>query len=243
MIHSFKNDMLNFLFPRYCWICGDRLSVSEQHLCSRCLIDLPRTNFHLRQDNPMEMLFWGCFNIVHAAAFFYYHQNTPTSEILYLLKYRNCPGIGEYMGEIYAQEICFSEESSQCSFFGDIDYIIPLPLNSKKLKFRGYNQCDAICRGLTKVTKIPVLYDVVERTIANSTQTKKSRVERELNVDQIFRLTSMEEKRALLIGKHVLLVDDVCTTGSTLKSFASVFNEIPDIRISILTLGLASPVF
>lgn len=235
--------MLNFLFPRYCWICGDRLSVSEQHLCSRCLIDLPRTNFHLRQDNPMEMLFWGCFNIVHAAAFFYYHQNTPTSEILYLLKYRNCPGIGEYMGEIYAQEIRLSEENSQCSFFSDIDYIIPLPLNSKKLKLRGYNQCDAICRGLTKVTKIPVLYDVVERTIANSTQTKKSRVERELNVEQIFRLTGMEEKRALLIGKHVLLVDDVCTTGSTLKSFASVFNEIPDIRISILTLGLASPVF
>lgn len=235
--------MLNFLFPRYCWICGDRLSVSEQHLCSRCLIDLPRTNFHLRQDNPMEMLFWGCFNIVHAAAFFYYHQNAPTSEILYLLKYRNCPGIGEYMGEIYAQEIRLSEENSQCSFFSDIDYIIPLPLNSKKLKLRGYNQCDAICRGLTKVTKIPVLYDVVERTIANSTQTKKSRVERELNVEQIFRLTGMEEKRALLIGKHVLLVDDVCTTGSTLKSFASVFNEIPDIRISILTLGLASPVF
>ena len=243
MIHSFKNDMLNFLFPRYCWICGDRLSVSEQHLCSRCLIDLPRTNFHLRQDNPMEMLFWGCFNIVHAAAFFYYHQNTPTSEILYLLKYKNCPGIGEYMGEIYAQEIRLSEENSQCLFFSDIDYIIPLPLNSKKLKLRGYNQCDAICRGLTKVTKIPVLYDVVERVIANSTQTKKSRVERELNVEQIFRLTGMEEKRALLIGKHVLLVDDVCTTGSTLKSFASVFNEIPDIRISILTLGLASPVF
>lgn len=235
--------MLNFLFPRYCWICGDRLSVSEQHLCSRCLIDLPRTNFHLRQDNPMEMLFWGCFNIVHAAAFFYYHQNTPTSEILYLLKYKNCPGIGEYMGEIYAQEIRLSEENSQCLFFSDIDYIIPLPLNSKKLKLRGYNQCDAICRGLTKVTKIPVLYDVVERVIANSTQTKKSRVERELNVEQIFRLTGMEEKRALLIGKHVLLVDDVCTTGSTLKSFASVFNEIPDIRISILTLGLASPVF
>ena len=235
--------MLNFLFPRYCWICGDRLSVSEQHLCSRCLIDLPRTNFHLRQDNPMEMLFWGCFNIVHAAAFFYYHQNTPTSEILYLLKYRNCPGIGEYMGEIYAQEIRLSEENSQCLFFSDIDYIIPLPLNSKKLKLRGYNQCDAICKGLTKVTKIPVLYDVVERTIANSTQTKKSRVERELNVEQIFRLTGMEEKRALLIGKHVLLVDDVCTTGSTLKSFASVFNEIPNIRISILTLGLASPVF
>ena len=235
--------MLNFLFPRYCWICGDRLSVSEQHLCSRCLIDLPRTNFHLRQDNPMEMLFWGCFNIVHAAAFFYYHQNTPTSEILYLLKYRNCPGIGEYMGEIYAQEIRLSEENSQCSFFSDIDYIIPLPLNSKKLKLRGYNQCDAICKGFTKVTKIPVLNDVVERVIANSTQTKKSRAERELNVEQIFRLTGMEEKRALLIGKHVLLVDDVCTTGSTLKSFASVFNEIPAIRISILSLGLASPVF
>jgi len=191
----------------------------------------------------MEMLFWGCFNIVHATAFFYYHQNTPTSEILYLLKYRNCPEIGEYMGEIFAHEILLSEETNQCSFFSDIDYIIPLPLNPKKLKIRGYNQCDAICRGLTKVTQIPVLYDVVERVIANSTQTKKSRVERELNVEQIFRLAGSEEKRAPLIGKHVLLVDDVCTTGSTLKSFASVFNEIPDIRISVLTLGLASPVF
>ena len=238
MIHSFKNDMLNLLFPRYCWICGNRLSVSEQHLCSRCLIDLPRTNFHLRQDNPMEILFWGCFNIVHAAAYFYYHQNTPTSEILYLLKYRNCPEIGEYIGEIYAQEISLDETNSKCSFFSDIDY-----MNSKKRKLRGYNQCDAICRGLTKVTKIPVLYDVVERTIANTTQTKKSRVERELNVEQIFRLSALKEKRTLLNGKHVLLVDDVCTTGSTLKSFASVFNEIPDIRISILTLGLASPIF
>lgn len=243
MIHSFKNDMLNFLFPRYCWICGNRLSVSEQHLCSQCLTDLPRTNFHLRQDNPMEMLFWGCFNLVHAAAFFYYHQNTPTSEILYLLKYKNCPEIGEYMGEIYAHEILFSEHNHQCSFFSDIDFIIPLPLNLNKLKQRGYNQCDAICRGLAKATQIPVLYDVVERTIANTTQTKKSRVERELNVEQIFRLTGSVEQRAILMGKHVLLVDDVCTTGSTLKSFASVFQSIPDLRISILTLGLASPIF
>lgn len=238
-----QNDILNFLFPRYCWLCGSRISKGEKHICSNCLLNLPRTNFHVRKDNPMEQLFWGCSNIVHATAFFYYHQDTPTSEILYLLKYGNCQGIGEYIASVFAHEILFEEANGHCQFFKDIDFIIPLPLNPKKKKIRGYNQCDAICRGLESVTHIPVLYDVAYRTVANTTQTKKSRVERGLNVEQIFKLTDEKEKRALISGKHVLLVDDVCTTGSTLKSFASVFNEIPEIKISIITLGLASPIF
>ena len=212
-------------------------------MCSECLLKLPRTNYHVRPENPMEQLFWGSFPLVHATAFFYYHQGTATSEILYLLKYAHCPEIGEYMASVFAQEILLDERRSNCQFFSGIDYIIPLPLNPKKRKVRGYNQCDSICRGLSRVTGIPVLSDVVERTVSNATQTRKSRVERELNVEHIFRLTDVKEKRTLLCGKHVLLVDDVCTTGATLKSFAQTFSEIPDLRISILTLGLASPIF
>lgn len=191
----------------------------------------------------MEQLFWGSMNLVHATAFFYYHHDMPSSEVMYHLKYGNCPEIGAYMASVFAYEIQFEEGRGRCSFFQDIDYILPLPLSPLKLKTRGYNQCDAICRGLSSVTGIPILFDYVQRVVANSTQTKKSRVERSLNVEAIFQLTDSQEKRNLLCGKHILLVDDVCTTGATLKSFASVFTEIPDLKISILTLGLASPIF
>lgn len=236
-------DTLNFLFPRYCWICSNRLSKQEHHLCSSCIMRLPRTNYHLCPENAMEQLFWGSMNIVHAAAYFFYHQDSPTSEILYQLKYANCPGIGTYVAGVYAREIQLVERVGKCTFFADIDYIIPLPLSAKKKKKRGYNQCDAICDGLFEVTHIPIRKELVERVVSNSTQTKKSRVERGLNVEQIFRLKLKPEEYSSLQGKHILLVDDVCTTGATLKSFASVFAPIPDLKISILTLGLASPIF
>ena len=237
MTQSFLKDALNFVFPRYCWICGDRLSTTDSHLCNGCLMNLPRTRYHVRPENPMEQLFWGCFDIQRASAFFFYHQNTPTSEILYHLKYGHCPEIGEYMGEIYAQEILIDNPL----YFSDMNAMIPLPLNPKKLKIRGYNQCDAICKGLQQVNGLPVWDRVVERTVSNSTQTKKGRVERGLNVQGVFRLAP--EQRTALQGKHLLLVDDVCTTGATLKSLASAFEGVPDLKISILTLGLASPVF
>lgn len=212
-------------------------------MCATCLMELPRTDYHLSPENYMEQLFWGSMNIVHAAAYFFYHQDSPTSEILYRLKYAHCPEIGTYIAELYAKEIQLEERVGKCTFFTDIDYIIPLPLSPSKKKRRGYNQCDAICEGLHRVTGIPVWSTLVERVVSNSTQTKKGRVERGLNVDQIFRLRLKPEEYADLQGKHILLVDDVCTTGATLKSFGSVFSVIPDLKISILTLGLASPIF
>lgn len=241
MLLSVVKDALNFFFPRYCWICGRRLSIGESHLCSSCLLELPRTNYHVRPDNAMEQLFWGSFDLVHATAFFYYHRGSATSEILYLLKYGHCPDIGKYMASVFAQEILFEEGRGACSFFQNIDYLIPVPLSEEKKKSRGYNQCDAICEGLSEVTHIPVCKDVVKRKVSNSTQTRKSRVERSLNVEQIFCVD--QAKHVLLEGKHVLLVDDVCTTGATLKSMAQVLAAIPKIRISVLTLGLANPVF
>lgn len=241
MLLSIVKDTLNFFFPRYCWICGRRLSMGESHLCSSCLLDLPRTNYHVRPENSMEQLFWGSFPLVHAVAFFYYHRGSATSEILYLLKYGCCPDIGRYMALVFAQEIQFEEGRGTCSFFADIDFLIPVPLSEEKKKSRGYNQCDAICEGLQQVTHIPICNGLVYRTVSNSTQTRKSRVERALNVEHIFSVD--QQKRALLEGKHVLLVDDVCTTGATLKSMAEVLADIPHIRISVLTLGLANSTF
>lgn len=220
--------ILDFISPRLCVVCGHRLAPTERSLCSVCLFHLPRTDFHQKPlDNPMAQLFWGLAPIEKAAALFYYHPHSETAQLVYRLKYNNRPDIGEDMGRMMANELQATD------FFSDIDVLLPVPLASKRLRQRGYNQSEQLAIGISDITHLPIVSKVLRRKHFQQSQTTLNRWQRQENVTDTFQL----KEEHLLQGKHVLLIDDICTTGATLIACANVLKDIKDIRISVLTLG------
>ena len=195
---------LDFISPRLCVVCGRRLSPTERSLCSVCQLHLPRTAFQFSpQDNPMAQLFWHLAPIERAAAFIYYQPHSEMARMVYQLKYRNSPDVGEDLGRLMATDFLLAH------YFDDIDLLLPVPLTRKRQHQRGYNQSEMLSPG------------------------HLSRHERQENVDGIFVVTDTE----ILKGRHVLLIDDICTTGATLTACAKALASIEGIRISVLTLG------
>lgn len=222
------SDLLDIIFPRRCCVCGELLSSQEQDICLNCLYALPKVEPHVSAE--IEKIFWGKIDIERAASFIYYHKGSPYNNIIHALKYKGRPWTGMLFAGMAAAEL------NEKGFFDGIDAIIPVPLSRKKRRKRGYNQCDYIADGISQATGIPVLKDIVERNISNETQTDKSRDERWENVKGIFTL----KKPELLEGKHILLVDDILTTGATLASCASAIQACCNCRTSIFTLGYTS---
>lgn len=228
-IKNIASALLDMLFPRICPVCDTVLTSHEKHICTRCLIDIPITRFHTEKFNPMEQLFAGKILIERASGFFFYEKGNPYANIIHDIKYRNQPQLGRFVARIYAKQL------ASCNYFDDIDYIIPVPLHSRKLRKRGYNQSEAIAQGFADVFNIPVLTDVIIATRNHESQTAKGIYERWLNTQGIF-----EAQNTLPIeGKHVLIVDDVVTTGATLLSAASSIANISGIKISLATIGVA----
>ena len=189
--------ILDFISPRLCVVCGQRLAPTERSLCGVCLFHLPRTDFHQKPlDNPMAQLFWRLAPIEKAAALFYYHPHSETAQLVYRLKYNNRPDIGEDMGRVMANELQATD------FFSDITH---LPIVTKALRRKHFQQ----------------------------SQTTLNRWQRQENVEDTFWL----KDGSLLQDKHVLLIDDICTTGATLVACAHALQDVEGIRISVLTLG------
>lgn len=229
-MNTWFHSFWSLLFPRCCVVCGSPLSRGEECLCTCCNINLPRTGFHLRKDNPLECLFWGRIpGLKRASSFLFYRKGSDFRRILHLLKYGGYKELGEVMGRYMAAEL------SSGGFFDGVDMIIPVPLHRKKQKLRGYNQSEWIARGIASVTGIPLCAECMIREKNTETQTRKSTFERWENVEGIFRLCDTVHFE----GKHVLLVDDVLTTGATTVACASVFARVSGIRISVLTLAVA----
>lgn len=229
LIKDWLSSFLSLLFPRCCVVCGRPLAKGEECLCTMCNINLPRTDYHLRKDNPVEKLFWGKIPLERATSFFFYRKGSDFRQILHQLKYGGQKDIGAIMGRYMAAELLAS------GFFEGVDVILPVPLHKKKQQIRGYNQSEWIARGIAAVTGISIDTESVVRQKNTETQTRKSSFERWENVERIFQLHHAES----LAGKHVLIVDDVLTTGATTVECASCLAEIEGIRISILTLAMA----
>lgn len=229
MITRILNDILNLFFPNLCIICNEALNRHEVQICIRCVNDIPRTNFHLQADNPVEKRFWGRANIEKGTSYFYFRKGSPFQKLLHALKYKGNQEIGLKMGKLAAAEL------QEDLFFADIDCIIPVPLHPGKFKKRGYNQSELIARGIAEITKLDTDTSTLVRTTENDTQTRKSTFERFANTSGIFKI---EDKNSLM-DKHVLLVDDVLTTGSTLEACIQQLKTIPGIKISIFTLAIA----
>ena len=219
------SDLIDLIFPRHCCVCGEVLSRQEKDLCLDCLYKLPKIEqMHL---DEIERGFWGKFDIVSATSYIYYRKESPYNRLLHRMKYDNRPEIGCRLAMMAAESIAKS------GFFDGIDAIIPLPLSKKKKRERGYNQCDYIAEGLSQITGIPVIKDCVVRNKANESQTHKTREERWKNVEGIFSLAKPE----LIEGKHVLLIDDILTTGATLTNCAISIKQGCNCKISVFTLA------
>ena len=223
------DDLKELLFPRYCKVCGRRLMLSEEHLCLGCLFELPRTHYDRNPNNLLMQHFMEWPEVVRATAYFYYYKDGEYSKLIHHLKYLGHPKVGTYLGRLASNELRPS------GFFDGIDLIIPVPLSKKKKKKRGYNQCDYIAQGISEVTGIAACTDCIERSIDTETQTRKGQIDRWKNTEGIFRIKNAE----VLKGKHVLILDDVATTGATLHACISTLLTIPGVRVSIFALAKA----
>jgi ComF family protein len=204
--------------------------VTEEVICSKCNFHLPRTGFHHNAyENEMARLFWAQIPIERATAFFYYESHAETANIIYELKYKNRPEIGTIIGRMFAKEI------QPSGFFDGIDGIVPVPLAKKRLRQRGYNQSEEIAQGISEITGLPVIKNAVRRTVFEGSQTNKGRWERNKNVEHVFELTDSQ----VVSNKHLLIVDDVATTGATCIACAKALCQAGNVRISVLSLGFA----
>lgn len=201
----------------------------EEVVCTMCNSRMPRTNYHLQPNNEIEQRFWGKAEIERATSYFFYNKGSDYRHILFKLKYNGYKELGEVMGRYMANELLASD------FFKGVDVVIPVPLHSKRKKVRGYNQSEWIALGISRATGIPMDLNTLVRSVSNNTQTRKSVFDRWENVKDVFQVTSPEK----IQGKHILLVDDVLTTGATLVSCATKLLESSDVKISIITLAVA----
>lgn len=229
-LKEIKDSLLHIVFPHVCDGCGNDVVNVESSLCIRCLASLPETKFEIYKDNPVEKLFWGRIPIVKATASFYFTKESLMQRLMHQFKYKGHKELGLQLGRIMGEAIRSSNR------FIHSDALIPLPLFPSKEKKRGYNQATVLCAGIAEVLNLPVFTNVITRPQHTETQTKKGRIERWKNIEGKFLLKDPNRVR----GKHLLLIDDVITTGATLEACGNELLLAENVKLSVATLCLAS---
>lgn len=225
---TFISDFINLCYPKLCAACHNTLVKTENSICTSCVINLPKTNYHLDTENPLNKIFWGRVPIEMVAAYYFFNKGNKVQKLLHELKYKSNKNVGEKIGVLYGYELL------NAPIFNTIDYIMPVPLHPKKLKKRGYNQSEWFANGLSQSMNIPVSTNILYRNTDSATQTKKSRFNRWENVAEIFGVKTPE----LLSNKHILLVDDVITTGATIEACAKILKE-HHAKVSVVSIACA----
>jgi ComF family protein len=229
-LKSLLNDFKHLFYPHICSGCGSDILADDNMLCAKCFINLPSTQYAQYPNNPIEKIFSGRMKIESAHAEFYFAKESLIQHLVHQLKYKSNKEIGVYLGEMMGRSM---QKSNR---FNGIDALIPLPLYPDKERKRGYNQAAVICEGMSQIMNVPVYNDVLIRRRFTETQTKKHRAERWENVEGSFAVKNEEKIK----GKHVLLVDDVITTGATLEASGSRLLKIEGVKLSIATLTTAT---
>jgi len=231
---NFKENILSpfihFFYPHTCIGCGSDIIEKENFLCLECINELPHTNFALHSNNPLEKFFWGRMPVTSGMSEFYFSKASAIQNCIHEFKYKGNIKLGLYLGRMMGKSILNSNR------FSNIDLLIPLPLFTRKEFKRGFNQSSILCNGINEITNIPVMVNNVIRIKATETQTKKGRIERWENVEKSFSVADAET----LKGKHVLLVDDVITTGATIEACGSQILKVEDTKLSIASLAFAT---
>jgi len=224
-----KESLLHLAFPHLCEGCGSDLLERGQLLCLRCLSSLPETHFHQCAGNPVEKIFWGRLPLAEATAQYYFSKGSLIRHLLHVFKYQGNRELGWLLGRLMGQGLAASGR------FASLDGLVPMPLFSHKERTRGFNQAAVLCEGIGQVLHKPVWKEAVCRNADTESQTKKGRVARWQNMEGRFALADA----CLLADKHVLLVDDVVTTGATLEVCGRALLQAPGLRLSMATLCCA----
>lgn len=225
-------DFVGLFYPEVCISCGDDLVGKEVEVCTACIYKLPRTNYHNQAENPLIKVFWGRVDLNAVSAFCHYQKGNMVQDLVHQLKYNGKKELGIQIGKWYGNDLKSSMD------FSDADHIIYIPLHPKKLRKRGYNQSAYFAEGLSISMGVPVLHDAMIRVKNTETQTRKSRYERWENVEGIFAVAKAEEMK----GKHVLLVDDIITTGATIEACVLALNKAGVEKISVAAIGCADTI-
>jgi len=224
------DDLFGLFFPNLCLGCGQPLIKGEEVICSICHFHLPKTYFHNDPENPLNRVFWGRVNLEAVTAYLYFQKGSTVQHLLHQLKYKGRPEIGHRIGKWYGLEL------RQADIFRDVDLIIPVPLHPRKHRTRGYNQSQMFAEGLAAVMTAELETRCLYRKVDSKTQTRKSRYNRWENVESIFAVNHPERIKDC----HILLVDDVITTGATLEACARALLEVPGVKASVATIAYAS---
>ncbi len=222
-------SLMSLLFPEVCCACHSALADGEKLLCVECRVNLPRTNFHQFQDNPVSRLFIGRIPIDAATSLFYFRKQSKVQNLVHGLKYKSQKDLSVQLGLMLGMDIHQSEN------FKDTQVVIPVPLHKAKLKSRGYNQSEGFAAGIAAATNALSLPYGIERQVNTSTQTRKSRLERWTNVKDVFAVSEPLE----VYKKNVLIVDDVVTTGATLEACCQAALDAGAESVRIATIAYA----
>lgn len=224
------DDFIGLIFPRLCCACGQPLLRGEEYICLSCIVNIPRTNYHNLLDNPVEKLLWGRCKIERAATFSHFSRDSRMQQLIYNLKYNGIGDIGIAIGKLYGSEL------KRSNFLSGIDMIVPLPLHKRKERQRGYNQSELIAKGISLSTDIPSISTIIVKKRYNKSQTGKGRIDRWKNVEGVY----MVPDYSAITNKHILLVDDVITTGATMEAAASELLKGEGVRVSVIALALTT---
>lgn len=223
-------ELADIIFPRHCLHCGELLLGDERYLCTHCWLHLPYTRNAPVANNETEQLFQSHREVIAAMSLLYFHAESPSRDIIHNIKYQGARKLAISMGIIIGEQLADSRR------FNTVDLLVPVPLHPQREQHRGYNQSELICRGIAQVLKKPIDSRNLVRTVNTESQTHMTVEERKENVSGVFAVRKPEKYK----NKHILLVDDVVTTGSTTAACCDTLKTIEGIRISIASLSLAS---
>ncbi len=223
-------QLLNLFYPNLCIVCEHRTHSKEELFCLDCQYHIHPTEMYKYQNNEFTAHFKGRIDLVNGAALYYYVKGGRIQKAIELLKYKNRPDIGIRLGRFYGSLL------KKLPQYSDIDLILPVPLHSIRKIQRGYNQSSLIANGISESLNVMVREDILKRNKATYTQTEKNRMERISNMQKVFEI----EKTGLIQNRHILLVDDILTTGATLEACASLLIKSGSVKISMVTLAMAT---
>ncbi|WP_418511087.1 ComF family protein [Corallibacter sp.] len=221
--------IINLFFPKVCYACNGLLHDHESYICTTCRHDLPVTNFHFNDDLTVSKTFYGRAVIEQATALLRFTKKGITQKLIHNLKYKNHEEIGVFLGDWLGSELKTIES------YKNIDIVIPVPLHKKKLKKRGYNQVAKFAQQIAKALDAEYTSSVLIKVTNTASQVHKNRFSRLLNTHEIFVVKNNSE----IEGKHILLVDDIITTGATLEACINVLSNANNVKISIATMAIA----
>lgn len=222
------HDFVNLFYPRVCHICDALLVKGEKVICVNCLHELPVTNYHLNNENPVKKVFYGRVRIEHATALLLFHKKGSVQKLIHQLKYKGQREISSYLGKWTGTEIASTKT------FTEADLVIPVPLHRKKLKTRGFNQVEGFGKEIAQALGVPYMDNVLVKKSFSTTQTLKERLSRWGNIEETFVLMHPEAVE----NRHILLVDDLITTGATLEACANVLQQVKNVKVSIATMAI-----